>query len=197
MASKKRAPDNQNTDPFHNFSGPNTKKSRLKAQKNVSLADIQNLQQEQAAQEAEQQRTRELEAAKWRVEIVLGTITQVGYGSLYMFVDEILTLPDQQILLRVSNMLGHHSEAILERIRQRQPNLILSWALNLTGESLAQEGQKLADHFRPAEGQSVSSSLDEFSLEQHMADAEAIVPSLCMILRKVSQSAASTSKDQV
>lgn len=83
-------------------------------------------------------------------------------------------------------MLGQHGDAILNAIQKRQPDLVRKWAIDLTGEILAEEGQKLAQYLRPEDGQKTSSTLEEFSLERIMADAETLAPNLCSLLRAVS-----------
>ena len=49
---------------------------------------------------------------KAQVEQVLGSITAVGYKTLYGFVDKLLNICDQQLLSHVSNMLGQHGEPV-------------------------------------------------------------------------------------
>ena len=88
---------------------------RLKAQP-VTLAEIKNLQQEQVHKDQAAAEVRARAEAKARVEQVLSSITAVGYETLYGFVDELLTIHDQQLSSRVANMLGQHSEAILSSI---------------------------------------------------------------------------------
>ena len=65
---------------------------------------------------------------------------------LYGFVDELLTIHDQQLSSHVSNMLGQHGEAILSSIRAHQPGLVKQWAVSISGKLLAEEGRQLAKY---------------------------------------------------
>ena len=57
--------------------------------------------------------------SKAHVEKVLSSITDVGYESLYDFVDKLLNSCDQQISACVLRMLGQHGEDILNSIHAR------------------------------------------------------------------------------
>jgi hypothetical protein len=82
-------------------------------------------------------------------------------------------------------MLGQHSEAILNNICARQPDLVTQWAVNISGEILAEEGQQLANYLHPASDQSTTNVLQKFSLERVMAEADHIAPTLCHLLHQV------------
>jgi len=196
MSSTKRTRNAENKPfSFVDASTPAPKRIRRTAQ-SLSFAEIQNLRDERAAKDAceahllaettrqaveEKHRTE----AKLRVEKVLGSVTAAGYGSLFAFMDELLNIRDQQLSAQVSRMLGQHGEDILNSIRVRQPNLVNQWAIETSGEILAQEGKKLADFLRPTQGTKVSEVLKMFSLERIMSRAEEIAPTLCHILRSV------------
>jgi hypothetical protein len=197
MSTSKRRRNDENT-PFIvvDPSTPVPKRPRLKAQ-SVSLAEIHNLQQERAEKDAALVLERQRADAKSRVEAVLGSMTAAGYNSLYDFVDELLTIRDQQISSRVSKMLGQHGEAILNNFCARQPDLVQQWALNVSGEILAEEGQQLADYLKPGETQTTSDLLQQFSLERIMSEAEKIAPTLCRLLREVSNITQTKPKDTV
>ena len=149
----------------------------------VSLVEIQHLQAERATkyaldaklhEELSRKATEENYDAEStsRVQHVLESITAAGYDSLYAFVDELLNIQDQQLSAQVSRMLGRHGEAILNSIRARQPNLANTWAVNVSGEILAQEGKKLANYLHPSKGTPVSDVLENFSLERILSEAE-------------------------
>jgi len=93
-------------------------------------------------------------------------------------------------------MLGRHGEAILKSIHACQLNLANTWAINITGEILAQEGKKLADYLRPPKGMPVSVVLKNFSLERILSEAEHIAPMLCQILHLVLTSPKSNPTDK-
>ena len=86
---------------------------------------------------------------KHRIEQVLGSITAAGYETLYAFVDELLNVRDQQFSSCVSNMLGQHGEEILNSIRARQPDIVKQWAVGVSPEILAEEGQWLTKYLQP------------------------------------------------
>jgi hypothetical protein len=104
---------------------------------------------------------------------------------LYDFVDELLNVRDQQLSARVSRMLGQHGEAILNSIRARQPDLVEKWAVDVSGEILAEEGRQLAKYLQPGENQTTSELLVQFSLERIMSESERIAPTLCQLLRVI------------
>ena len=135
--------------------------------------------------------------SKSRVEHVLSSITAAGYETLYAFVDELLNTRDQQISSRVSKMLGQHGDAILNNIRARQPDLTIQWAVNVSGEILAEEGQRLANYLRPAADRGMSDILQKFSLEKIMANTEHITPTLCNLLRQIATNSKPNARDNV
>ena len=185
MASSKRSRHDENR-PFRfvDQSTPVPKHPRLKAQP-IVLAEVCNIQQERTKQHQAAADLKDRADSKSRVEQVLGGITDAGYKSLYDFVGELLHIRDQQISSRVSKMLGIHGEAILNNIRARQPDLIAQWAVGVTGEVLAEEGQRLADYLRPDDNQSTSELLQKFSLDRIMSESKQIAPNLCEMLRRV------------
>ena len=92
-------------------------------------------------------------------------------------------------------MLRHHREAILNSIHAHQPNLANTWAVNVCGEILAQEGKKLANYLYPSKGTLVSDVLENFTLERILSEAEQIASMLCQILCLVSTSPKSDGTD--
>ena len=119
MASSKRPWHDENTSfSFVDQSTPATNRPRLKAQP-ITLAEIKNLQQEQAQKDQAAAEVRVRVEAKARVEQVLSSITAARYKKLYGFVDELLNICDKQLSSGVSNMLGQHGEAILDSTQAR------------------------------------------------------------------------------
>jgi hypothetical protein len=197
MASSKRPRTDENTSfSFIDQSTPVPKRLRLKAQP-VTLAEIKNLQQERAQRDQAAAEAKARAATKHRIEQVLGSITAAGYETLYAFVDELLNVRDQQFSSRVSKMLGQHGEAILNSIRSRQPDVVKQWAIGISGEILAEEGQRLAKYLQPRDNQTTSDLLQQFSLERIMSEAEEISPTLCRLLRQISTKDQSEDKEKV
>ena len=145
---------------------------------------LANIQQEQTKQHQAAADLKDHADSKSHIEQVLGSITDTGYKSLYDFVGKLLHIRDQQISSRVSKMLGIHGEAILNNIRARQPDLVARWDVGVTGEVLAEEGQRLADYLRPDDNQSTS-KLQKFSLDRIMSESKQIAPNLYKMLRRV------------
>ena len=87
----------------------------------VTLAEIKNLQQEQAQRDQAAVEAKARAAMKHHIEQVLGSITAAGYETLYAFVDELLNVRNQQLSSHVSKMLDQHREAILNSIHSHQP----------------------------------------------------------------------------
>jgi hypothetical protein len=85
----------------------------------------------------------------------------------------------------VLRMLGQHGEAILNSIHARQPDLVEKWAVDVSGEILAEEGRQLAKYLQPGENQTMSELLVQFSLERIMSESEQIAPTLCQLLRVI------------
>ena len=155
------------------------------------------MQQERAQKEQAAAEAKARAATKHRIEQVFGSITAAGYETLYAFVDELLNVCDQQFSSRVSNMLGQHGEEILNSIRARQPDIVKQWAVGVSGEILAEEGQQLAKYLQPRDNQTTSDLLQQFSLERIMSEAEDIAPTLCWLLRQISMKDQSEDKEKV
>ena len=192
MASSKRPRMDENA--LLSFIDQSTlvpKRPRLKAQP-VTLAEIKNLQQERAQKDQAAVEAKARAATKHRIKQVFGSITAAGYETLYTFVDELLNVRDQQFSSRVSNMLGQHGEEILNSIRDRQ-----QWAVGVSGEILAEEGQRLAKYLQPRDNQTTSDLLQQFSLERIMSKAEDTAPTLCRLLRQISTKDQSEDKEKV
>jgi hypothetical protein len=149
---------------------------------------------EQATIAADMERRRMESRA--RVELVLGSVSAAGYDTLFDFMDELINTKDPIRSSQVSRMLILRGENLLDSIRARQPNMANQWAIKITGEILAQEGEKLVNHLRPAQGRKVSDIINEFSLARLLQDAERLAPSLCQLLRKVEANDESTRRDR-
>lgn len=92
---------------------------------------------------------------------------------------------DQQRASQVSKMLVTVGTELLDAMRQRQPEIVEDWATNATGDLIAKEGIKLAEHFRPERKARITDVLEDFSLERMLSDAEEIAPTLCKVLRRL------------
>jgi hypothetical protein len=75
----------------------------------------------------------------------------------------------------------------VELIWARQPQVVSQWISRVAGEILKEEGAKLAQLLRPPQGQGVSTTLENFSLERILADAEYLAPTLCILLRSLAR----------
>ncbi|KAJ7778872.1 hypothetical protein B0H14DRAFT_3587065 [Mycena olivaceomarginata] len=126
----------------------------------ATQAEAQRVWQEQhqaeAAAHAEFTAAREREAeaerhatSKIRVGQVLQAVKAAGYGSLYGFLDDLVTTKDQNHSSQVSQMLISHGDELLDLIRSRQPEVVSQWISKVAGNILAEEGAKLAQHLRP------------------------------------------------
>ncbi|KAJ7808983.1 hypothetical protein B0H14DRAFT_3760274 [Mycena olivaceomarginata] len=109
-------------------------------------------------------------------------VKAAGYGSLYGFLDDLVTTKDQNHSSQVSQMLISHGDKLLDSIRSRQPEVVSQWISKVAGNILAEEGAKLAQHLRPPHGQSVTTTIENFALSKILADAEFIAPTLCHFL---------------
>ncbi|KAJ7803242.1 hypothetical protein B0H14DRAFT_2613611 [Mycena olivaceomarginata] len=147
---------------FINISGPPQKRQRRVAQPvtEATQAEAQRVWQEQHQAEAAARakftaaREREAEAerratSKIRVGHVLQAVKAAGYGSLYGFLDDLVTTKDQNHSSQVSQMLISHGDELLTSIRSRQPEVVSQWISKVAGNILAEEGAKLAQHLRP------------------------------------------------
>jgi hypothetical protein len=194
--SKRRGDANENNIlEFINISGPPQKRQRRVAQPvtEATQAEAQRVWQEQhqaeAAARAEFTAAREREAeaerratSKIRVGQVLQAVKAAGYGSLYGFLDDLVTTKDQNHSSQVSQMLISHGDELLDSIRSRQPEVVSQWISKVAGNILAEEGAKLAQHLRPPHGQNVTTTIENFALSKILADAEFIAPTLCHFL---------------
>ena len=155
------------------------------------------MQQERAQKEQAAAEAKARAATKHRIEQVFGSITAAGYETLYAFVDELLNVHDQQFSSRIANMLDQHGEEILNSIRDCQPDIVKQWAVGVSGEILAEEGQWLAKYLQPRDNQTTSDLLQQFSLERIMSEAEDIAPTLCRLLCQISTKDQSEDKEKV
>ncbi|KAJ6565075.1 hypothetical protein B0H10DRAFT_1843128 [Mycena sp. CBHHK59/15] len=156
-------------------------------------------QREEAAARADffAQREREEEAERraasaLRIGQVLDTVKAAGYKTLHEFLGDLLTTKDQHQSSQVSQTLINHGDELLDLIRERQPELVSQWISKVTAEILKEEGTKLAQLLRPPQGQGVSTTLENFSLERILADAEYLAPTLCILLRSLAREGADT-----
>ncbi|KAJ6587607.1 hypothetical protein DFH09DRAFT_1274488 [Mycena vulgaris] len=185
MGGKRKGID-ENTGQFLNTSGPPQKQVRsvpkplTEASMLVARKQWEDRQQEEAAARADflAQREREEEAERslassLRIRHVLDAVKTAGYKTLHEFIPDLLGTKDQHQSSQVSQMLINHGEELLDLILGYQG----------CGEILYAEGVKLAQRLRPEQGQSVTTTLAEFSLERILADAEYIAPTLCCLLR--------------
>jgi hypothetical protein len=136
--SKRRSDANENNVlEFINISGPPKKRQRRVAQPvtEAMQAEAQRVWQEQHQAEAAARmeftaaREREAEAerhstSKIRVGHVLQAVKAAGYGSLYGFLDDLVTTKDQDHSSQVSQMLISHGDELLDSIRSRQPEVV-------------------------------------------------------------------------
>ncbi|KAJ7692638.1 hypothetical protein B0H14DRAFT_2419764, partial [Mycena olivaceomarginata] len=141
-----------------------------------ALAQIQR--DEEAQRKAE---------ATYRITQVLGAAKAAGYRTLHEFLSELITTKDQHQSSQVSQMLIFHGHELLDLIRKRQPEMVSQWISKAAGGVLAEEGTQLAQLLRPPQGQSVTATLQSFSLERILADAEDIAPTLCALLKMLTR----------
>ncbi|KAJ7810641.1 hypothetical protein B0H14DRAFT_2607157 [Mycena olivaceomarginata] len=165
--SKRRGDANENNIlQFINVLGPPKKRQRRLTQPitEAMQAEAQRVWQErhqaEVATRAEFTPARECEAeaerratSKIRVGHVLQAVKAAGYGSLYGFLDDLVTTKDQNHSSQVSQMLISHGDELLNSIHSRQPEVVSQWITKVAGNILAEEGAKLAQHLRPPHGQ--------------------------------------------
>ncbi|KAJ7224579.1 hypothetical protein GGX14DRAFT_351550 [Mycena pura] len=204
MAGKRKATD-ENSGQFINVSGPPQKRPRRVAQPvtAASMMEARNEWEERQRKEAEAkaeflaQREREEEAERratsaLRIGEVLDAVKAAGYKTLHEFLADLLATKDQHQSSQVSQTLINHGDELLDLIRARQPELVSQWISKVAAEILKEEGAKLAQLFRPPQGQGVSKTLENFSLEQILADTEYLAPTLCVLLRSLAREGADT-----
>ncbi|KAJ7759710.1 hypothetical protein B0H14DRAFT_3165853 [Mycena olivaceomarginata] len=170
MASKRKAND-ENSGQFINTSGPPQKRPRrvpqtvTEASRMEARRQWEEKQREEAAAKADflAQREREEEAERratstLRIGQVLDTVKAAGYKTLHEFLADLLATKDQHQSSQVSQTLINHGDELLELIRARQPELVSQWISKVAGETLKEEGAKLAQLLRPPQGQGVAAS---------------------------------------
>ncbi|KAJ7869595.1 hypothetical protein B0H14DRAFT_3579250 [Mycena olivaceomarginata] len=196
----KRKPTDENAGQFINVFGPPPKRPRRVAQpvteasRQEARKQWEDRQRKEAGAKAEflAQRKREEEAERrttstTRIGEVLNAVKDAGYKTLHEFLTDLMVTKDQHQSSQVSQMLINHGHELLDLIRARQPELVSEWITRVAGEILKDEGAKLAQHLRPPQGQGVSTTLANFSLERILADAEYIAPTLCFLLRSLAR----------
>ncbi|KIM81869.1 hypothetical protein PILCRDRAFT_8519 [Piloderma croceum F 1598] len=187
MAGLKRLRNDEN-EPISNGNLPLEFRDGLKRRRkalNISEDEIRVLRNQRAANDAraaEEQKVMLLAQAEIAKEVhraeghaclqcVLTSISDAGF-TLYEFLDELVNTKDRATSSQVSQMLISKGGNLLESIHQRQPKMAHAWAAKTTGEILAHESSKLAEHLRPQQNRGVARVLEEFSLTRIMSDAE-------------------------
>jgi hypothetical protein len=191
MAPTKRRANDENANPsFVNVSQPR-KRHRAIPLSDATLLQAQLVAERQAKETAEMELRKDQErlsvklGVTERVRNALNGITEAGYGSLHAFLGELFTTTDQQQSAQVSRMLGSHGQDILDKMRAKRPDVLNEWAIEVTGDIIAEEGKKLAAYLRPAQGCAVSDVLENFSLDKIMHVSEEIAPNFVRLLRSV------------
>jgi hypothetical protein len=191
VAAKHKAGDENSPLVFSNLSGPYVKHIQcvFKPESKVDFLDIQNQCVAHEANMAETWKATE-EAAICEAEVqtmkqithVLAAVSETGYRSLAKFLTDLMTTKDQVQSSQVSKMLIQHGDNFLDLIREQQLSMASGWALRVSGEIIGKEAKKLADYFRPEQGQEVSEVLANFSLDRILSDAEEMAPNFCELL---------------
>ncbi|KAF8141068.1 hypothetical protein K438DRAFT_2114906 [Mycena galopus ATCC 62051] len=171
MAGKWKANDD-NSRPFINTSGPPQKRPR-----HVPQTVTEALRMEARRQWEENQHKEAAAKANF-----LAQLKAAGYKTLHKFLVNLLATKDQHQSSQVSQTLINNGDELLELICARQPELVSQWISKVAGKILKEEGTKLAQLLRPPQGQGVSTTLESFSLEHILADAEYLAPTLCILL---------------
>ena len=205
MAGVKRLLNDENIPPYPlptssvqpQFSGifQDGLKRRRVVRHDVTEDELCILREQQAAEEAKEMEKRveemhiraeaeeaaylaEEQTRLWRVVSAI-TDCEFGYGTLYEFLDALVNTKDCAISSQVSKMLISKGDLLLGSLQKRSPEVVNNWATQATGEILAREGAKLAQHLRPQQGIPLGDVLSVFSLEWILSDAEMIAPHLC------------------
>ena len=108
-----------------------------------------------------------------------------GYPTLFSFVDAFLQTKDPILSSQVSRMIGIHGASLFTGFEIRQPEIVQDWAISTHRKLVDLESLALANHFKPRKGASITSIMDNFSINQFLADAESIAPTTCQVLRQV------------
>ncbi|KAJ7348714.1 hypothetical protein DFH08DRAFT_866415 [Mycena albidolilacea] len=143
MSKRRGDADENNILEFINISGPPKKRRRVtQPVTEATQADAQRVWQErhqaEAAARAEFTTAREREAeakiyatSKICVGYVLQAVKVAGYGSLYGFLDDLVTTKDQNHSSQVSQMLISYGDELLDSIRSASPRLFPSGSAKL------------------------------------------------------------------
>ncbi|KAJ7686218.1 hypothetical protein B0H17DRAFT_1137076 [Mycena rosella] len=127
--------------------------------------------------EHEEEAQRRAESA-FRIGQVLDAVKTTGYRTLHEFLAELLATKDQHQSSQVSQMLILHGHELLDLIHSHRLEVVTQWISKAAGSIL---------RLSPPQNQSVTATLQNFSLESVLADAEYIAPTLCMLLRTLTQ----------
>ncbi|KAJ7829286.1 hypothetical protein B0H14DRAFT_2594171 [Mycena olivaceomarginata] len=168
---------------FVNMSGPPQKKQRCIAQPITEASQAQAWRVWEEWQQMEAVAQAEAAAILEHEEEARASIKEAGYSSLDEFLDDLVTTKDQHHSSQVSQMLITHGQELLDSIQSNQPAIVAHWIRRVAGEILAKESAKLVQHLRPPQGQSVSKTLNNFSLKRILADTEFYAPTLCYLLK--------------
>jgi len=133
--------------------------------------------------EEEEERSRKEEEA--RLNQVLKFIEGVGYPTLSTFITALIMTKDPVRSSQVSRMFIRHGHAILDGIRQRQPDVANDWAISIVCQLITAEGERLAQRFKPEQRKPVSEILKQFSTADFLSQAEVLAPSACQLLHRI------------
>lgn len=131
------------------------------------------------------------EQERQRQEEMLGTaldaIADVGYGSLWEFIDALLSTENYHHSSRVTRMLQRHGNDLLDHVRKRCRDGTTKWAASVVESEVETEGGDLCQLFHPPAHSTVTDALAAFEPSEILSRARTMAPCLFRVLDGVTK----------
>lgn len=146
----------------------------------------------QAAEEAQKQLQAE-EEARAAATLLRGTLDHLRerHDSLDGFFDALLGTKDRAMSSQVTQLLDRHGAKYADAMHKRSPETMGTWATELIMDKIAAEGRRIASLLGPDRNQKLTTTLEQWHLEDVLATAKETAPTLLHALRM-----AATHEDQ-
>nr|GAT48060.1 predicted protein [Mycena chlorophos] len=110
-------------------------------------------------------------------------VKSAGFDTMYQFLDSLFGATDRQQKAATTRLVNEHGVEILNHLNERRPELVADWMAAANKKILEQEVKVLAENLRPNYGERVMDTLQAFAVDDLLADAERLAPTLWHALK--------------